>query len=104
MSFIQRYKNIYISLLLYVVAILVVYVIPTLIMWLCSPKFAYSPSYFGYSLLTLAAISVFVGIFFGFRSIHARESFWAGHLTVVIGGLVLASPFILYILAVNGLL
>jgi hypothetical protein len=43
-------------------------------------------------------ILLVVGIFFGFRSIKAKESAWAGHLMVVIGGLIIISPLLIVVI------
>jgi len=40
-------------------------------------------------------IILLVGIFFGFRSVKAKESTWAGHLMVVLGGLIIISPLLI---------
>jgi hypothetical protein len=88
----KKYKNISLSLGLYILALLITYVIPRFI-WSYSPL---PPRSVGYSLIGISIALVVLGMFFGFRSINEKESTWAGHLTILIGGLVLFSPLILF--------
>ncbi|MES2216723.1 MAG: hypothetical protein V4481_05535 [Patescibacteria group bacterium] len=88
----MKNKNIYTSFALYVIALLIA---------LLAPK-SYSPNLFSQLGLGIVVILVLVGIFYGFKSIKAKESSWAGHLMIVIGGLILASPLILFVLGANG--
>lgn len=88
----KTHKNITWSLVLYIIGIAAYFCllyIPGI-----SPNVVYTP----------ALIVLFVGIFFGFRSIKARESSWAGHMIVVIGGLIIIAPFLIFVLAANGIL
>jgi hypothetical protein len=93
----KKYKNIYWSLVFYALTIVFVVIIPALL-WFSSPEFASAPSFLGHSLLAIGILSIFIGIFFGFRSIKAKESSWTGHLMLLIGGLMLAYPIIVSII------
>lgn len=88
----KNHKNIFISLAFYII---------TFVVYFC---LLYIPGISPTAVYTPALILVLIGIFFGFRSIKARESSWAGHLVIVIGGLILASPLIIFVLGANGLL
>ncbi len=88
----KKYKNIYISFVLYAIALLIA---------LLAPK-SLTPNLLSHLGLALVVILVLVGIFYGFKSIKTKESSWTGHLMVILGGLILASPLILFVLGANG--
>ncbi len=95
----KKYKNIYLSVTFYIITILLAYLLPVLIS-LIFPKIASSAATpLEYLFFGGAILSVVVGIFFGLKSMKTKESEWIGHLMVVIGGFILASPLILYVLA-----
>ena len=88
----KKYKNISWALGSYIVGLIIYFTL--LYVPGSSPSAVYTP----------ALVLILIGVFFGFRSIKAKESTWAGHLLVIVGGLLLASPIILLVLGANGFL
>lgn len=86
----KKYKNIIWAVALYIVGILLAY-IPA----------GTSRNFYNSVGLAVVVVLILAGIFFGFRSIKAKESSWAGHLVIVIGGLILASPLIMLVIGYN---
>ena len=91
MPFIKKNKNAFISCWFYVFAILVAFISPYFLPILSSP------GVFNTLAVAMLVILILVGIFFGFRSIKANESTWAGQLVVIAGGVILVAPLLLYV-------
>ncbi len=89
MSFIKRYKNVYLSLASYIIAISVIYLVPALI-W---PPFSFVSPTLGYFFLGLSFIFVVIGIIFAYKSNKQKESLWAGNLLMLIGLLIIFGVF-----------
>lgn len=87
----KNHKNIILSLALYIVAFACYFYL--LFIPGISPKAVYSPT----------LILILVGLFFGFRSIKAKESKWAGHLMVIVGGVILISPLLIIMVGYGAL-
>jgi len=88
----KKYTNIWLSLISYVLAFIVAYPIPLIFL---PPGYIVSRPV---SNLFIFVCTVFVGvgIFFGFRSIKAKESTWLGHFVILIGFICLLSPLVLF--------
>src|SRR3989338_11107971 len=81
MSFIKSYKNVYLSLASYIIALssyFYLLFIPNI-----SPAIVYSPT----------LVLILIGILFAHKSNKAKESSWAGNLLMAIGILILLFPF-----------
>ena len=94
----KKYKNIFIPLASYTLAVFLVYILPNVIWMSHLPP---SPNYFGYVSLAVSVFLVLIGIFFGFKGIKSKESLIASQLIVILGGLLLASPLILFVWGYN---
>ncbi len=84
----KNYRNIFLSLVSYVIAVVVFFT------WTLFVPSASSVGIANSIGVGLGLILILTGLFFGFKSIKSKESSWAGHLMVIIGGLILASPII----------
>ncbi len=79
----KNHKNIFLSLAFYVVALA------------CYFYLVFIPNISSNAVFIPTLVLILVGLFFGFRSINAKESKWAGHLVVIIGGVILISPLLI---------
>ncbi len=87
MSFIQSRKYILFSLGSYILAFLVVYIIPRLI-WMPNNLSLPVSRTVGYATIGFGLIMVIIGIVFGYKSNKTKESLWGGNLLMAIGILI----------------
>ncbi|MBI2627604.1 hypothetical protein HYW72_01605 [Candidatus Nomurabacteria bacterium] len=85
----KKYKNICIAFALYVIAVLVFF------SWTFFVPAASSPGIANSIGLGLGVILILSGIFFGLRSVVAKESTWAGYIVIIVGILTFVAPSIL---------
>ena len=86
MSFIKSRKNIFLSLVSYVVGVLTAY------LWVYFVPAASYPGISNKVGVGLVVVLTLLGMLFGFKSNKAKESSWAGNVLILVGFLIILFP------------